>query len=157
MGFFKKSGNNRGVFPDSSIDEYSSLFTNEDERGPDCPCSLEDNPNSPNPTISCEIPEPVISPVLPDDFIPVQRFHSYRVEVGDMFSLPGEILSWEDRDGVIQTHILMSQRLGYEFVICAKHGTVLFQGNPIFINGDIPLCTTCSTITDLTIQYENEC
>lgn len=158
MRFFRNSGNNRGVFPDSSIDEYRSIFTNDDERGADCPCSLEDNPNNPNQTASCTIPNPVISPVLPEDFNVAPRFHSYRVSVSEMaFNLAGTQLSWEDRDGVIQTHSFIAQEIAYSFVICAKHNTVLLQGSPTLIIDDIPLCTTCTSTPNLTIQYENEC
>lgn len=70
-GFFKKSGNNRGFFPDTSIEEEKSLFTNDDEKGIDCPCSIADGAIPiPTPPGSCEIPNPVISPVIPEDFTP---------------------------------------------------------------------------------------
>ena len=71
MGFFRKGGNDRGFFPDTSIEEEKSLFTNDDEKGPNCPCSIADGSViPPTPPTSCEIPEPVISPVIPEDFTP---------------------------------------------------------------------------------------
>ena len=70
MGFFRKSGNSRGVFPDGSIEEYKSLFTNDDEKDASCPCSIADNPNSPTEPTSCEVVDPVYIPVTPEDFIP---------------------------------------------------------------------------------------
>jgi len=64
-GFFKKSGNDRGFFPDASIEEEKSLFTNDDEAC--APCSIQDNPIIPNP---CAIAEPLIQEVTPEDYIP---------------------------------------------------------------------------------------
>lgn len=71
MGFFRRSGNDRGFFPDSPIEEEKSLFTNDDQRGPLCPCSIADGEIIliPQPG-SCPIPDPVISPVIPEDFEP---------------------------------------------------------------------------------------
>lgn len=63
-GFFAKSGNSRGMFPDESIEEEKSLFTNDDEKTAECPCSIEDNPNSPSPSgDSCEPADPVYQEV----------------------------------------------------------------------------------------------
>lgn len=62
-GFFAKSGNSRGVFPDTSIEEVKSLFTNDDERDASCPCSIADNPNSPTTPTSCDPAGPVYLPV----------------------------------------------------------------------------------------------
>lgn len=70
MGFFRKSGNGRGFFPDASIEEERSLFTNDDEKGPDCPCAIEDNPNSPDPIIACQPAEVVRQEITIDDFTP---------------------------------------------------------------------------------------
>ena len=67
--FFAKSGNSRGFFPDSSIEEEKSLFTNDDEKGPNCPCAIEDNPQSPTSPTSCEPAKPVYDPVELEDFI----------------------------------------------------------------------------------------
>jgi len=62
-GFFAKSGNSRGFFPDNSIEVEKSLFTNDDEKNSLCPCSIEDNPNSPVTPTSCQPANPVILPV----------------------------------------------------------------------------------------------
>jgi hypothetical protein len=70
MGFFRKSGNSRGVFQDGSVEELKSLFTNDDEKDASCPCSIADNPVSPIPMQDpCEPTEPVFIPVVIDDFI----------------------------------------------------------------------------------------
>jgi hypothetical protein len=67
-GFFAKSGNSRGFFPDTSIEEEKSLFTNDDEKDASCPCAIEDNPNSPVTPQACEPPNPVYQEVTIDDF-----------------------------------------------------------------------------------------
>jgi hypothetical protein len=67
-GFFKRSGNGRGVLRDGSIEEYKSLFTNEDERGPDCPCSLADGEISPTNPTSCQPAQPFIQEITIDSF-----------------------------------------------------------------------------------------
>jgi hypothetical protein len=68
-GFFRKSGNSRGVFPDTSIEEYRSLFTNEDERDSSCPCSIADGEiNNQQPPTSCTPANPVIEEIVPEDF-----------------------------------------------------------------------------------------
>jgi hypothetical protein len=66
-GFFAKSGNSRGFFPDTSIEEEKSLFTNDDEKDASCPCAIADNPNSPTAPTSCEPAEPVYLPVEEPD------------------------------------------------------------------------------------------
>ena len=63
-GFFSKSGNSRGIFPDESIEEEKSLFTNDDEKTSACPCAVEDNPNSPSVSGTvCEPADPVYQEV----------------------------------------------------------------------------------------------
>lgn len=69
-GFFRKSGNGRGVFQDGSVETLRSLFTNEDERGPDCPCSIADGESNPQQPTSCTPAEPVIEEIVPEDFQP---------------------------------------------------------------------------------------
>ena len=71
MGFFKKSGNGGGLFPDHSIEVDRSLFSNEDERDASCPCAIEDNPNSPVPPTVCEPAEPFYQEVTIEDFTPI--------------------------------------------------------------------------------------
>ena len=70
-GFFAKGGNGQGFFPDTSIEEEKSLFTNDDERNSLCPCSIADGEIIPiNPPTVCNLTEPVIQDVTPDDFVP---------------------------------------------------------------------------------------
>jgi hypothetical protein len=66
--FFRKSGNGRGIFPDQSVQELESLFTNDDEKDSSCPCAIEDNPQSPVQPPSCEPLNPVYQEVTIDDF-----------------------------------------------------------------------------------------
>ena len=69
--FFRKSGNGRGFFPDSSPDELASLFTNDDERDASCPCSVADGEIDPtDPASSCQPAGQVIQEVTIDDFTP---------------------------------------------------------------------------------------
>lgn len=68
-GFFKKSGNGRGVFPDTSIEVEKSLFTNDDERGADCPCSIADGEiGSPTTPTTCTPADPNIEEITPESF-----------------------------------------------------------------------------------------
>lgn len=67
-GFFKKSGNGRGVFPDTSVESLKSLFTNDDERNSSCPCAIADGGNTPTPPNSCPVPAPVYQEVTVEDF-----------------------------------------------------------------------------------------
>ena len=68
--FFAKSGNGRGMFPDQSVEELSSLFTNDDEKTAACPCSVADGEIIPPTTpAGCPIPDPVIQEITPEDFI----------------------------------------------------------------------------------------
>lgn len=62
-GFFRKSGNSRGVFPDTSIEVEKSLFTNDDERNANCPCSIADGQANPQTPTSCTPADPVIEEV----------------------------------------------------------------------------------------------
>lgn len=69
-GFFKKSGNDRGVFPDVSIAVEKSLFTNDDERDSSCPCSIADGSVIPGQIPPfCTPADPVIQMITLDDFI----------------------------------------------------------------------------------------
>jgi hypothetical protein len=65
--FFKRSGNTRGVFPDHSIEEDRSLFTNDEE----CPgsCSVADNNNIPTPQPNqCQPASPYVHEITQEDF-----------------------------------------------------------------------------------------
>lgn len=67
-GFFKKSGNSRGFFPDTSIEEEKSLFTNDDERDSSCPCAIADGEITPPVEDPCETtPDTVLIPVTPEE------------------------------------------------------------------------------------------
>jgi hypothetical protein len=128
--FFAKSGNNRGAFPDTSIEEEKSLFTNDDEKDASCPCSIEDNPVNPiDPATSCEPADPVYLPVEEP------RFNTFRYQftiAPRSFDDPGGRIDWVDENNMAQNYEWdpCGSRFctGEEVVFCAIYGSIRLSG-----------------------------
>lgn len=123
-GFFAKSGNNRGAFPDTSIEEEKSLFTNDDEKTSACPCAIEDNPVNPvDPATSCEPADPVYLPVEEpgDSFNMLQ----YRI-TGSCCTYAEVLIEWLDINNITQSTIIYKPKAPTETIVCAIEGSVCF-------------------------------
>lgn len=147
-GFFSKSGNGRGIFSDTSIEVEKSLFTNEDERGLNCPCSLADGEISPeNPSTSCSPATTNIEEITPENFL---EFYQYTLtrDFGD----PETALGYNSPTGTILTIIDECNSRGCTgIVFCAQYGTISFDGGlSIASNETCPAGESCVVINALT-------
>jgi hypothetical protein len=154
--FFAKSGNSRGFFPDSSIEEEKSLFTNDDEKGPDCPCAIEDNPQSPTSPTSCEPAEPVYDPVELEDF-EVPNVVLYRMTIGSNVQ-EGYNVTWIDEAGNPQSYIVPQLKGGLVQEFCAEEWSIEVDGNStIFIDPVGCQQQVCQVLPGLSFEFLGPC
>lgn len=147
-GFFRKSGNGQGVFPDTSIEEERSLFTNDEECGS---CTIADGV-IPTPTppdlfpVSCTPAEPNVEEISPEDFIPFYQYSLVR-----NFEDPEVQLGYIGKDGPVVTSVPACEDRGCTgFVFCAQPNSITFNGDYIIASNETCSVEFCIVIPELT-------
>lgn len=124
-GFFSKSGNGAGIFPDTSIEEEKSLFTNDDEKTSACPCAIEDNPQNPQNPTSCEPAGTVYLPVDEPGF----NIFQYKFTIAPRgFNDAGGRIDWIDKNNMAKNYEWdpcgVRVCSGEEVIFCAIYGSI---------------------------------